>query len=74
MFLQHLYLALGLLTLTLGLDGRGETDEIPRLVPVFFGDDTAGTSTGEGGGGGGGGGQGGQGQEEEEGEEGEQGG
>ena len=69
MFLQHLYLALGLLTLTLGLDGRGETDEIPRLVPVFFGDDT--TSTG-GEGGGGGGGQGGQ--EEEEGEEGEQGG
>ena len=70
MFLQHLYLALGLLTLTLGLDGRGETDEIPRLVPVFFGDDTSTTSTGEGGGGGGG--QGGQ--EEEEGEEGEQGG
>ena len=69
MFLQHLYLALGLLTLTLGLDGRGETDEIPRLVPVFFGDNTITTSTGEGGGGGGG--QGGQ--EEEEGEEGEQG-
>jgi len=67
MFLQHLYLAMGLLTLT--LDWGGETDEIPRLVPVFFGDNTITTSTGEGGGGGGG--QGGQ--EEEEGEEGEQG-